>query len=184
MSAMPLIGFRLWLARSDLTELRSLTEETPWEPETVMEAHKPPDEGKAWEQPGIHAHYWTDIKAATYRIEDSYTSWHTVSRIYESLHGKPDHHWVAGAIIGWGRTCLHERGFRSQFAKLTALYYEPTARDKRRAQAIGDPDAGEVPPRELQAIALRYRVPLCTYMPDLIGYAGEHGRLVRERDLV
>ena len=184
MSAMPLLGFRLWLARSDLVELRSLTEETPWEPNHVMEAHKPPDEGKPWENPGIHAHYWTDIKASAYRIEDSFTCWHVVRRIYATLHQREHHHWVAGAIIGWGRTALHEHGFRAQFAKLTALYYEPTRRDRQRAQSLGDPDGGEVPPRELQAIALRYEVPLCTSMPDLIGCAGEHGRLVRERDLV
>jgi hypothetical protein len=65
---------------------------------------------------------------------------------------------IHGAVVGWGRTCLHRDGFRSERMRILALCLEgDLERVRRIADRYGVP---AVPPDQLEAFASEFGRPV------------------------
>lgn len=167
---MPLIGYRLWLADSTDLTLSSLTfDDLVWTPGAAMGASKRPSEPALYGGHGFHAmtnFFHADPQTA--RFADSYSLWHTISKLKERSRGQTGKHWVAGAVLAWGEVALHDCGvIRAEFMRPMALHYQPSVRDPQ-----------EEPPFHLQLLADKYHLPLFWEPASLTAYAAEWGQPV------
>lgn len=181
---LPIIGYRLWLVDSGELTISSLTEELVWPVGGFAQSDRLPDEQTKFSEPGLHWLSRFDVGDKTYDCRPSFDLWFGMERTYRKhFQMKRSLHWVAGAVVVWGRTVLHELGGRSNFARLVALHYAVGRKDELLAKANPGYD-GTQPPPQLQTLATKYGVPLCLSHAHLRAVALEHGREVYAEDLV
>lgn len=165
---LPLIGYRLWLADSADLTLCSLTFDEVWPIGASVHSPIRPSEPAIYGGHGYHA--MTNFFHAdpdTARFADSYSLWHTISRLKDKWQGIKGKHWVAGAVLAWGEVALHDLGvMRAEFMKPLALHYSLSVRDEG------------APPLDLRFLADKYRLPLIDSPAALTAYASEWGQPV------
>lgn len=96
---------------------------------------------------GFHAfHSWNTSNSTSPRLDGTVSQWASLGL-------------VSGLMIGWGQTCIHTRGFRSEWAKPLCFIWE-----------------GDHVPRGLRDLGGDYAVPVMHSPEAALSYGEEWGR--------
>ena len=145
----PLIGFRDWRVRVEPLRLTGVIHAVGWPLDDVVATCRVVEGLHSWD--ALHGAPRADCTCGLYGR-------HELAEVPKAI--PLAHHIygvrVIGAVVGWGRMVIHERGWRAEFAKPVALAYGPSDLRRITADLADEYGIPVVAASELQWVAAEF----------------------------